>query len=562
MTHPGFTRNYESTLALLAERGHRVHLAFDGPPQVGKPSAVDGLCERFHAISYGPAPERDDVWSPLAGATRATRNYLRYLHPRYRKATRLRERALVWPLSPLLEALARSPFGGRRGLALLDGLLRRVERVVPSSRQVERFIRQHRPDVVLVTPVVDFNTPQLDQVKAARALGVPTGVCVASWDNLTNKGLIQVAPDLVTVWNEAQKREAVALHGIPSEKVVVTGAQLFDEWFAREPGTTREQFCSSLGLPVGRPLILYTCSSQWIAPHEVPFVERWLRVLRGATPPLGNAGVLIRPHPQNAAQWQGVDFTAYGDVAIWPRDPSARVDSRSKAEFFDSLHHSAAVVGINTSALIEAGILGRPVFTVLEPEYRASQEGTLHFQYLVEASGGLLQVAHDLGEHVGQLRAALVEGGHDERARAFVSSFVRPYGIDRPATPILADAIQRLQSVSTRPDRAPAWTLAVRPVLFGLALLVRAAWTGLRSRQPSGRAPSPATRETGAQSASPTTPEQGMVLTSTLSQREWKPAGPPSPSQRGRGEARREGPHGREDGGQGEGPPSKQGAVT
>jgi hypothetical protein len=43
MSHPGYTRNFESTLALLAERGHQIHLAFDGPPQVGKPSAVDGL---------------------------------------------------------------------------------------------------------------------------------------------------------------------------------------------------------------------------------------------------------------------------------------------------------------------------------------------------------------------------------------------------------------------------------------------------------------------------------------------------------------------------------------
>ena len=49
MTHPGFTRNFESTLALLAERGHQIHLAFDGPPQVGKPSAVDGLVARYPA---------------------------------------------------------------------------------------------------------------------------------------------------------------------------------------------------------------------------------------------------------------------------------------------------------------------------------------------------------------------------------------------------------------------------------------------------------------------------------------------------------------------------------
>lgn len=492
MTHPGFTRNYESTLALLAERGHQIHLAFDGPPQVGKPSAVDTLAERYPAISHGPAPDRDDIWSPLAGATRATRNYLRYLHPRYRKATRLRERALVWPLSPILEVLAASPLGGRRGLAILDGLLRGVERIVPSSTDIERFIQQQRPDIVLLTPLIDFNTPQLDQLKAARALGIPAGVCVASWDNLTNKGLIQIEPDLVTVWNEAQVREAAELHGIPAEKVVVTGAQLFDEWFARQPTTTREQFCERIGLPADRPLVLYTCSSQWIAPYEIPFVERWLRVVRSAGEPLRQASVLVRPHPQNADQWQGVDFADLGPVVVWPRDPSARVDGRSKADFFDSLYHSAAVVGINTSALIEAGIVGRPVFTVLDPEYRASQDGTLHFRYLVDASGGLLQVARDFGEHVEQLRTALVGSSHVERAHAFVGSFVRPRGPDTPATPILADAIERLQATPARPDRAPVWALAARPALFAMALLARAAWTGLQSWRRGGQpAPTP-----------------------------------------------------------------------
>src|SRR5215218_3246414 len=103
MTHPGFTRNFESTLALLAERGHRIHLAFDGPPQGGKPSAVGGLEARYPAsISHGPAPDRDDAWSPLANAARATRSSLRYLHPRYQKATRLRQRAVIWPLGPIL----------------------------------------------------------------------------------------------------------------------------------------------------------------------------------------------------------------------------------------------------------------------------------------------------------------------------------------------------------------------------------------------------------------------------------------------------------------------------
>jgi hypothetical protein len=444
---------------------------------------VDGLEALYPAsISHGPAPDRDDAWSPLANAARAMRSSLRYLHPRYRNADRLRERAVVWPLGPLLSAVAASPLGGQRGLRVLDGLLRAFERIVPSSPEIERFIRHQRPDAVLLTPMVDFNTAQTDQLKSARALGIPTGVCVASWDNLTNKGLIQIRPDLVTVWNEHQRREAAELHGIPIERVVATGAQVFDEWFVRAPATSREVFCERIGLPTDRPIVLYTCSSQWIAPHEVPFVRRWLGAVRAGPEPLRSAGVLIRPHPQNAAQWQDVDLAEFGPVAIWPRDPSARVDDQSKADFFDSLYHSAAVVGINTSALIEAGIIGRPVFTVLDEEYRSSQDGTLHFRYLLEVSDGLLQVAASLPEHTRQLATALADGGDASAARAFVGSFIRPGGLDRPATPILADAIQGLVAGQPVPEPTPRWMLALRPLLFGLALAARLAWNVFRGR--------------------------------------------------------------------------------
>lgn len=487
MTHPGFTRNYESTLALLAERGHTVHLAFDGPPQVGKPSAVDGLEARYPTITHGLAPDRDDVWSPLAGASRALRNALRYLHPRYQQATRLRERAVVWPLGPVLGAVAALPVGGQLAVRGLDSLLRAVERVVPSSPEIERFIRQQRPDMVLLTPAVDFSTAQTDQLKSARALGVPTGVCVASWDNLTNKGLIQIRPDLVTVWNEHQRREAADLHDIPIERVVATGAQIFDEWFVRRPTTSRSEFCERLGFPEARPIVLYTCSSQWIAPHEVPFVERWLRAVRSGPEPLASASVLVRPHPQNAAQWQDADLSQYGFVAVWPRDPSARVDAASKADFYDSLYHSAAVVGINTSALIEAGIVGRPVLSVLDDEHRNSQDGTLHFRYLVEESGGLLHVADGLTAHVVQLAAALTATDHAERARAFLTSFLRPHGVERPATPVLANAIERLATAQTAPDRPPTWARVARPPLAGAAMLARLAWDALKRRRRAAR---------------------------------------------------------------------------
>ena len=93
---------------------------------------------------------------------------------------------------------------------------------------------------------------------------------------------MKAVPDRVFVWNEFQAREAVDLHGLEYERIVVTGAQLFDTWFARSPSTSRQEFLASAGLPPGSPFVLYVGSSRNIAPAgcEIAFVLRWLRELR------------------------------------------------------------------------------------------------------------------------------------------------------------------------------------------------------------------------------------------------------------------------------------------
>ena len=73
----------------------------------------------------------------------------------------------------------------------------------------------------------------------------------------------------------------------------------------------------------------------------------------------------------------------------------------------DTVYHSAAVVGLNTSAQLEAGILGRPVLTILAPEFEEGQQGTLHFSYLLKEHGGFVDVAPDFEVHRRQLAAAV-----------------------------------------------------------------------------------------------------------------------------------------------------------
>jgi hypothetical protein len=110
----------------------------------------------------------------------------------------------------------------------------------------------------------------------------------------------------------------------------------------------------------------------------------------------------------------------------------------------DSLYHAAAVVGLNTSAMIEAGILGKAVYTIRTSTFAGGQEQTLHFHYLLARNGGLVEIADGFPEHLRQLTEALAdpEGGR-ARSRSFIEAFVRPCGLERPVAPIVVDEIER-----------------------------------------------------------------------------------------------------------------------
>jgi hypothetical protein len=278
---------------------------------------------------------------------------------------------------------------------------------------------------------------------------------------------MRTRPHRLAVWNREQLREAVTIHGVDAGSVIVTGAANFDQWFAWSPRPA-EDFRRRVGLDLERPYVLWVCSAlnKWEQPENV-FFAQWLQALRTAEHAvLREAAVLLRPHPLRLDQWQEVDVAGYDGVVMWPRhDMTMPVDAEQKADYYDSIYHSRAVVGINTSAMIEASIIGRPVLTVLEPAHHDSQFGALHFSYLVELGGGLLRVAASLHEHLSDLAACIASRDSPAAAQGFVGEFVRPHGIDRPATALVVDAIESLAGTPVAAERDPIWLPVVRLVL-------------------------------------------------------------------------------------------------
>jgi len=450
-------RHFESVIELLADRGHHVRLATpQGRDEVPLPARLLAHKRISHTVAPG---RRGDDWNDAAHALRAFTDYVRYLEEPFLPAEKLRTRAFrnfVKAATGEVQthASANCPSCGVKivdddlgrmilsvgsvGMRNLNDLLRRAESAVPSDARHEAFLRAEQPDVMLVTPLVSLGSREADFVTSARALGIPVGLPVFSWDNLTTKGIIHVKPDRVFVWNDVQKDEAVRYHDIVADDVSVVGAPRFDEFFALKPTTTREAFCARFGLDGAQPLLTYLCSSAFVAGSEVEFVQLWIDEIR-KHPGLQSCGILIRPHPRTLREWRSLNVSAWRNVGV-------TVFSGAEADqlLYDTLYHSAAAVGLNTSAQIEAGIVGRPVYTILAPGFEGGQQGTLHFTYLLASNGGFVEVAATFDEHRTQLADAVAGRYDEERIRRFVQKFVRPAGLDTPVAPLMADAIEKM----------------------------------------------------------------------------------------------------------------------
>src|SRR4051794_7431988 len=419
--HPAHVGPLRPVLELLDARGHRVHLAFGSMSPQGH-QVLQRLSDECRGLTFGKVPGRgspggtieDRGWEVLAKRLRHDADFLRYLEPRYSSAPRLRARAELG-VDPSVRKAARAAarIGGRFGVRTLRAALQHAERCIAPPAHVERFLADVAPDVVLLTHLARYST-QVDHLRAARRLGIHNGYHVFSWDNLTNKGLVHELPELVLVWNDVQAAEAAELHRIPRDRIRVTGAWSYDHWFGWRPSRTRAELCAQVGLRADRPIVLYTCSSQQVAPDEVGFVRRWLAAVRAFGGELSETGVLVRPHHMNAEQWSGVTLDDEQAV-VWPPGGEAPHQRESRQNYFDSIYHADAVVGINTSALIEGAIIGRPIHTVLADEFRGMQRGTLHFRYLEAPEFGHLRVGRTMHEHLAQLDTSLRGGGDDGR---------------------------------------------------------------------------------------------------------------------------------------------------
>jgi hypothetical protein len=453
LPHSGFYRHLETACTYLCEQGHEVKvLTREG--RKGR-KEVDEEYQQEMLSTVAAYPTGSYAFSvlkprgPITWRVRRSRTawdygvYYRVQH----NSPQLRRRQLR-----LAPRWGRWLFPTRLGRWLVSSnsvlaAFRRWEAHLPASRKLMRQIRDENPDVVIGCPFLYRLSADVEYIRAAQKLGIPTISVVASWDNLTTKGPFALLTDAVFVWNDGLAKEASLVHAIPRDRLVSTGAPKFDHYFELEPSVSREEFCSHVGLDPSRPYLLYIGSSRQVAGDETGFVQELTSALE-EDPRTAPLQVLVRPHPLNGQVWETFEDER---IAVYPRGGQRPDIPGARDEYFHTLQYAAAVVGVNTSAFLEAAITDRPCLSIVSERHRAGQVDRGHFQHLLK--GRFIETVPDFEGAVAAL-GTLLEGRDPRHGlrRRFVERFVRPGGIDRRAGEVAAEAILE---VARRGPREP-----------------------------------------------------------------------------------------------------------
>jgi hypothetical protein len=439
----------ESVLDEVLLRGHELTLLFDAKwsKRVSR-DLLDAFVERWPDTRVGDLRKRQGgVARRLVFGARELRSYGAYvrrlgLDSKY--TVRWRQYLPAWA-----KRASRGDHQMRGRLLTLalrwpasDSCFALIERLVPAERAIGDHLAELGADVVLATPANLRFDEEIEYVKAARRWGIPSAILVLTWDNLTTKGLVHVIPSVLLAWNEAHATEAETLHRVPRSRIRIVGSPFFDKWLDRslapEP---RDAFCQRLGLAPERPVVLYLGSSKHIAPDEGWVVAELERSLRSSKEPaLRDATVLVRPHPFNHEAHAAHE----GDgIVVWPTSVRLPELPDQQRELVSAVTHAVCAVGLNTSAMIDAVALDRPVLTVLLDRYADTQRSAEHFRHL--ADSGAIELATSFDDLA--VRIAAVAAGKDSTVAArarFVRTFLRPGDPTVSAGHAAADQLEAL----------------------------------------------------------------------------------------------------------------------
>ncbi len=307
-----------------------------------------------------------------------------------------------------------------------------ASRLLPDAVAVACHVLEvHRPSVIVSIDVADPRTRIYSALGSA--LGIPTVQVQSGGDIVTECVEWRFLMDDVVAAQGTAAREALLQHGVPADKIVVTGSPRHDRLRPADSERVAE-FRARFAIPPGNRAVLFA-SSYWLQAFEnnltdtVTLLRTMKQSMFAAVAAVPGVSLVVKPHPlENVAETRAL----IGDASrISFAEPSE--DIRPLASACD------AFFTLGSTATLDGIVLGKPTVCPAFPGWTMSN--------LFIRTGAVVAPCSEQ-EIVATLREIATDGGaeilrcHADKRREYLSSVVCEGG--QGATRRIADLIGAL----------------------------------------------------------------------------------------------------------------------
>lgn len=228
----------------------------------------------------------------------------------------------------------------------LQSLLRiQLPRVIPIVEGLQTLIQRERPHIILSVP--DRNWRSQAAIELGRRFNIPSLTLQAGVIS-DHSRYDTIVADREAVMGESSRRLWEA-HGIPREKLIVTGAPRFDAQYRLDPNASR-RVRAALSIPVNKPLI--TFATQPLLPAVI---EQNLRCVVQAAHWFPDYHFVCKVHPRETPARYSKLLRRLGDD---------KITVVQKIDLDALLQTSALVVTAFSTVALEAMLFERPVLII------------------------------------------------------------------------------------------------------------------------------------------------------------------------------------------------------
>jgi len=238
---------------------------------------------------------------------------------------------------------------------------------------------KYEPNLIVGASIGGSSSGGFPILAEARKRGIKILVLINSWDNISKrKGAMRTRPDILAVWNESQKEEALKWNFFKSSDVIIVGAPNFDLYWEKDTFFEKDRFFEMLNLNPAKKLIVITATLDNIVTNTyiIDILIDALKKGKFVAP----VQLLFRPSPSLGFEQNVAEYKSYYN------NPSVIIDRNSqfltelgwnpKKEqiiyFANLMKHCDVLVNIASTATLEATIVDKPIvniaFSTAEPE--------------------------------------------------------------------------------------------------------------------------------------------------------------------------------------------------